>query len=30
VFSSDPGGWLREVLPFVESAHRAERPATPG
>jgi pimeloyl-ACP methyl ester carboxylesterase len=27
VFSSDPEGWLRSVLPFVGAAHRAERPA---
>ena len=30
VFSSDPENWLREVLPFVASAHRAERPADRG
>jgi pimeloyl-ACP methyl ester carboxylesterase len=30
LFSSDPEGWLREVVPFVESAHRAERPAARG
>jgi pimeloyl-ACP methyl ester carboxylesterase len=30
VFSSDPAGWLREVVPFLDEAHHAERPATRG
>jgi pimeloyl-ACP methyl ester carboxylesterase len=30
VFASDPDGWLREVVPFVESVHRTNRPATRG
>jgi len=30
VFAGDPDGWLDAVLPFVESAHRADRPATRG
>lgn len=30
VFAGDPEGWLDAVLPFVESAHRADSPATRG
>jgi pimeloyl-ACP methyl ester carboxylesterase len=30
VFAGDPDGWLNAVLPFVESAHRADHPATRG
>jgi pimeloyl-ACP methyl ester carboxylesterase len=30
VFSSAPERWLQEVVPFVDSAHRAERPAARG
>ena len=30
VFSSAPERWLREVVPFTESAHHAERPAAQG
>lgn len=30
VFAGDPDGWLKAVLPFVESAHLADRPATSG
>lgn len=29
-FAGEPDGWLEAVLPFVESAHRADRPATRG
>jgi pimeloyl-ACP methyl ester carboxylesterase len=29
-FAGEPGGWLDAVLPFVESAHCADRPATRG
>jgi pimeloyl-ACP methyl ester carboxylesterase len=29
-FAGDPDGWLSAVLPFVESAHLADRPATSG
>ena len=29
-FAGDPDGWLAAALPFVESAQRAERPATRG
>ncbi|WP_242453627.1 alpha/beta hydrolase [Mycolicibacterium sp. P9-64] len=30
VFAGDPDGWLNSVLPFVESAHSVDRPATRG
>ncbi len=30
VFSSKPGPWLREVLPFVEAAQRVDRPTARG
>jgi pimeloyl-ACP methyl ester carboxylesterase len=30
VFSSEPDAWLRDVVPFVEAAQRAERPAHHG
>lgn len=29
-FAGEPDGWLKAVLPFVESAHRADRSATRG
>jgi hypothetical protein len=29
-FAGDPDGWLSAVLPFVESAHLADRRATSG
>src|SRR5882757_4759717 len=30
VFAGEPNAWLDAVLPFVESAHRADHPATRG